>query len=486
MRRGIPFPQGFGICAAFRRRFPPRLSGLIHTIDRGAVSPPSAGTQCPMTTKPATDPTPKHIGKSILGSPLIWGTAVYLLFQWLLTTHLPGIEFLRRYTASHPIEHVETYLFFFGLTWLGLRFSNIASQRQRLARLRLPRRAPLDDVEQEARSVLEYLDRLPAVFQTDYVVERWKQVLQTMLRGDDSPEEHLVILNEQEAQRRYRDYGLLRLIVWAVPILGFLGTVVGIALALGNLSPSELEETLPLVMSGLTVAFDTTALALALSMILMLAQFLVQRWEDGLLDRITRRTEDEILQPFAVRKAGGSDNEAVRNALSRWNDAAAEWASHSVQVWEQSLQRVESDWRQSVRNAGESFRNELVAALEAGLRGFAQDLAQVQEANATQWQEEIRRRESLISAQLAQLEKLTIRVQEQTEAWISLSRSGSELRKLEEALQRNLTAIASAKHFEQALATLAAAASLLSAHLQRESAEDAFRSDVIRPTSEAA
>ncbi len=439
-----------------------------------------------MTTKPLTDRTPKTFGKSILGSPLIWGTAAYLFFQWLLTTHLPGIEFLRRYTASHPIEHVETYLFFFGLTWLGVRFLNISAERQRLSRLRLPKRVASDDIRQEAQAVLEYLGRLPPVFHADTAVQRWKQVLQTVLSGDDALEERLVMLHEQDSQRRYGDYALLRLIVWAVPILGFLGTVVGIALALGNLSPSDLEKTLPVVMSGLTVAFDTTALALSLSMILMLAQFLVQRWEDGLLDRISRRTENEILHRFAGRKAAGPGADALQAALSRWSDAAVDWVRLSVQAWEQSLQRVEMDWHEGVRYTAESFGNRLTEALEAGLRGFARELAEIQNAGSAERREEERRREALIAAQLDKLEHLTLRLKEQTEAWISLSKNGTDLRKLEDALQRNLTAVASAKHLEQALTTLAAAASLLSAHLQRESAEEAFRSDVIRPTSEAA
>lgn len=439
-----------------------------------------------MTTKPPTDPTPKNIGKSILASPLIWGTAAYLFFQWLLTTDLPGIEFLRRYTASHPIEHVETYLFFFGLTWLGVRFLNITAQRQRLSRLRLPKRAASDDIRQEARAALEYLGRLPPVFHADTAVQRWKQVLQIVLSGDDAPEERLVMLSEQDSQRRYADYALLRLIVWAVPILGFLGTVVGIALALGNLSPSDLEKTLPVVMSGLTVAFDTTALALSLSMILMLAQFLVQRWEDGLLDRITRRTENEILHRFTGKKAAGRGADALQAALSHWSDAAADWVRLSVQAWEQSLQRVEKGWHDEVRHTAESFGNRLTEALEAGLRGFARELAEVQNASSAERREEERRRESVIAAQLNKLEDLTLRLKEQTEAWISLSESGADLRKLEDALHRNLTAVASAKHFEQALTTLAAAASLLSAHLQRESAEEAFRSGVIRPASEAA
>ena len=61
----------------------------------------------------------------------------------------------------------------------------------------------------------------------------------------------------------------------AIPVLGFLGTVIGITLAIGKLSPQALEDSLPEVMTSLSVAFYTTTQALGLSIVLMFAQFLI-------------------------------------------------------------------------------------------------------------------------------------------------------------------------------------------------------------------
>ncbi|MEI2659369.1 MAG: MotA/TolQ/ExbB proton channel family protein [Bifidobacterium adolescentis] len=52
---------------------------------------------------------------------------------------------------------------------------------------------------------------------------------------------------------------LIRTITWAVPILGFLGTVIGITMAIANITPDQLESSLGEVTAGLAVAFDTTA-----------------------------------------------------------------------------------------------------------------------------------------------------------------------------------------------------------------------------------
>ena len=66
-------------------------------------------------------------------------------------------------------------------------------------------------------------------------------------------------LADQAAERLHESYSLVRTITWAVPILGFLGTVVGITMAIANVTPEQLDTSLGEVTDGLAVAFDTTA-----------------------------------------------------------------------------------------------------------------------------------------------------------------------------------------------------------------------------------
>ena len=86
-------------------------------------------------------------------------------------------------------------------------------------------------------------------------------------------------------------YVVPRYINWAIPILGFIGTVLGISLAAEGIQRiigkqeelTQLSSDLGQAISPLGIAFDTTLIALSLSVALTLAQTLLQRWEDSLL-----------------------------------------------------------------------------------------------------------------------------------------------------------------------------------------------------------
>ena len=79
-------------------------------------------------------------------------------------------------------------------------------------------------------------------------------------------------------------YQTMRFLVWIIPTTGFIGTVVGISIALeGMRDPKNIEFAK--VTSGLAVAFYTTILALLLSAILVFLQNIVQRREEQTLNR---------------------------------------------------------------------------------------------------------------------------------------------------------------------------------------------------------
>ncbi len=97
-------------------------------------------------------------------------------------------------------------------------------------------------------------------------------------------------------------------LVWAIPALGFLGTVRGIGLAL-TVTPDIGDESLPVFLDTTTrclaVAFDTTLVALVLSLILMFLLHSVQRREESLvldtqqycLEHLVNRLYDLKLTP---------------------------------------------------------------------------------------------------------------------------------------------------------------------------------------------
>lgn len=86
-------------------------------------------------------------------------------------------------------------------------------------------------------------------------------------------------------------YVVSRYINWAIPILGFIGTVLGISLAAegiqaiigGGQGLAQLSSDLSNAISPLGIAFDTTLIALSLSVVLTLIQTVVQRWENSII-----------------------------------------------------------------------------------------------------------------------------------------------------------------------------------------------------------
>jgi hypothetical protein len=77
-----------------------------------------------------------------------------------------------------------------------------------------------------------------------------------------------------------RAYAYDRFAGWAqtaLTSLGFLGTVVGVSLAVGGLEAAMLEEDPRELIRGLSTAFDTTFLGLSGALLLMLARVVMPR-----------------------------------------------------------------------------------------------------------------------------------------------------------------------------------------------------------------
>lgn len=88
-------------------------------------------------------------------------------------------------------------------------------------------------------------------------------------------------------------YNVIRGFVWAIPVLGFIGTVVGLSQAIGGFGSvlaagsdmKEVVQSLKGVTVGLSVAFDTTWIALVLALsIQMLITFVRNKEEMFLLE----------------------------------------------------------------------------------------------------------------------------------------------------------------------------------------------------------
>src|SRR5207245_2533892 len=141
-----------------------------------------------------------------------------------------------------------------------------------------------------ATRLLAGLNQLPRRLQNTLIVKRAAAVLDFLCSRGSAAEldDHLRTLADNDAVTLEGSYALTRFLTWAIPILGFLGTVLGITGAISGVTPEVLEQSLGTVTDGLALAFDATALALALTMLTMFLSFIVERTEQGVLEAVDR------------------------------------------------------------------------------------------------------------------------------------------------------------------------------------------------------
>ena len=132
------------------------------------------------------------------------------------------------------------------------------------------------------------IQRVVTQFQTNQSVDQANALLNSSLE---------LFLHEIDLR-----YSMIRYVVWAIPTLGFIGTVIGISLALAFAGSADLQD--PSLLAELTkrlaVAFNTTLLALVMSIALVLIQHAVQAYEEKALNDAGQYCLDNLINRLYV------------------------------------------------------------------------------------------------------------------------------------------------------------------------------------------
>ena len=228
----------------------------------------------------------------------------------------------------------------------------------------------------EAANLRAGLPRLPQRLQNTFLVQRIRAILDFLCQRGSAAEldDQMRSLLDSDAVVLEGSYALTRFITWAIPILGFLGTVLGITDAISGATPEVLEKNMSKVTDGLSYAFDATALALSLTMITMFCSFLVERREQSLLEAVDREVERQLAHRF-LRIAGDSGPfvEALRQNTQVLVDATGQLVQRQAEVWARALTENE----RQMHEASARQQEQMAGALEAALKGTLQTHSQL-------------------------------------------------------------------------------------------------------------
>ena len=124
------------------------------------------------------------------------------------------------------------------------------------------------------------------------------------------------VLNTQSANdEQYFEstYTLLKGFIWGIPVLGFIGTVLGLSQAVGGFGVvvaqgadvEKLKSSLGGVTGGLSVAFETTLIALAAAFVLQIWLTMIKKQEEDFLDECSDYCHRNIIARLRMLDISG-------------------------------------------------------------------------------------------------------------------------------------------------------------------------------------
>ena len=124
-------------------------------------------------------------------------------------------------------------------------------------------------------------------------------------------------LADNDANYIENSYTLPKGLIWAIPVLGFIGTVLGLSQAVGGFGSvvaggadlTSLKNALGGVTGGLATAFETTLIALVSALIVQLLMTLLQQKEEDFLDKCAAYCHKNITSKLKMIYVADDPNE---------------------------------------------------------------------------------------------------------------------------------------------------------------------------------
>lgn len=256
-------------------------------------------------------------------------TDVNLWFAFLVTALLTGVFFIGlchvpQNIRNHPViaiilargwtPYAMVGLFTLAMVILFVKWRKLAFQRRAFKIELIPVGASFALTQETALDVLKTLNDAvddPKRFVLFNRIERALLNLKNVGNVSDVSE-MLRVSAENDENHVDSSYGLLSGVVWVIPILGFIGTVLGLSGAIGGFGAvlsseatvSSLKESLAPVTGNLSVAFDTTFLALVFAMVVQMTMTFLRRQEDLFLDACRDYAHGNIISRLRFVKNG--------------------------------------------------------------------------------------------------------------------------------------------------------------------------------------
>lgn len=325
-----------------------------------------------MTDPPDDDPAPDSEPGSPSGPPVRRGTSVNILRSGggailttvlifgLLKTLSPTSALYLFFWRDPIVPFATVLLFFWALYILLFKLRHIRREENAFAFDLLPQDQYQLVGIRDVQATLREINRMPSEDQRLLLVTRIGRALKSLRASGNTAETAGLLEYQAEIDLAASEstYAAVKVFIWAIPVIGFIGTVLGISVAIGNFGAlvqqaqevEAIKEGLGPVTGGLAVAFETTLLALVLSIAIMFFSTWVRTKEDDLHTRVEDYCVEHLLNKLSI-----GDDKLVAELNEAFSEAQEDALKRMADVIESALREVQQQ------------QAELMGQLQAGM-----------------------------------------------------------------------------------------------------------------------
>ncbi|QEG41019.1 MotA/TolQ/ExbB proton channel family protein [Roseimaritima ulvae] len=319
---------------------------------------------------------------SLLLSFLLGAGAAVLWYG--LTFPIQHTLFGQLFWHRGPVPFPTTLLLFWAIAILVLKWLNLKKQKDAMLLDVLPTEISPEITVDSIDRFIEHINQLPGASSDTFLINRVVRGIEHF-RVRKSAAETVTMMESQsaiDANNLAGSYTILKVFIWSLPILGFIGTVMGVSSAVASLATSlsdggsmdAMKAALQDVFGGLGTAFDTTLLALIMSMLVKIPASALQKSEEDLITSVDEYCNENLLRRLNDGREGGAERgasgaaagesdvfrQAVEQALGTHHAEMEQWlakldgiGSHLTdqvsQGWDKVNQRIEQQQEKHIK-----------------------------------------------------------------------------------------------------------------------------------------
>jgi biopolymer transport protein ExbB/TolQ len=235
---------------------------------------------------------------------------VLTVLFYTVVAFLPSSYYTDLFLKRGPTQHAAVFFGFWAMAILLVKRQKLHLQRQALMHDAIPSEHHFVLSSQTADQVVTKLHENAADPERFIVYNRILVAISNLknLGRVSDVDDMLRSMADRDESSHETSFGLINGFLWAIPVLGFIGTVLGLGQSIASFSSlldnqsdmSGIVASLTQVTAGLSTAFDTTLLALVIALVLQLWMTLQKTNEEQFLDDCSEYCMKQIVSRIRI------------------------------------------------------------------------------------------------------------------------------------------------------------------------------------------